>query len=245
MPESLPDALTFGNASNLPPEGHNTLRTIGGKLDEVIAWWKIPEDVQCQIYKKETCALHMLFFGWPIMWLALPITAPIMAGKHCHVKSGLESHLVILTRRKIVKQQEFEMCCCYSSGLDVQSYALKDILSVTSDRKGSGCFPYAQTKVMLPGLIQSPHRKYEMKQNRIKIPCDEIYVDRITRMVSEAKDASETMAIGVPYGTPAAPVGAGPGFSGELERLTALWKQGALSDAEFQRAKNRIMSGPM
>ena len=223
-----------GNASNLPPEGQNALRAVGvSNPNDVIAWWKIPEDVQSEMYKRGMCLMCLV--NVCSCMLFLPCTCCV----HCALKSGLSSQLVILTRQKLIKQAEVETCCS-KSGLDVKAYALKDIISVTSDRKGSGCcscFPYAQTKITLPGFTGSSKR---IQQNMMHIPCREDEVDQITRMISEAKENAQLIPMSAYQA-----VGAGPGYSGELERLTALWKQGALSDAEFQQAKKQLMSGPL
>ena len=90
---------------------------------------------------------------------------------------------------------------------------------------------------MLPGITGSSDH---IRQNTLDIPCREDEVDQITRMISEAKENAQLIPMSAYQA-----VGAGPGYSGELERLTALWKQGALSDAEFQQAKKQLMSGPL
>ena len=247
-----------GDASNLPPEAQNALTAVGIRNPDhdVIAWWKIPEEVQSQVLCKRLCP-----------FLVMPCFFPCAIGACVAMQSTLESQLVILTRTKLIKQQE-TVICCYKGGLDVQSYALKDILSVISDRKGTACFN-AQTVVMLPGVFGNHDH---IRQNMMLIPCREEEVDQITRMISEAKEAAENMRMGAAvygapvaagprsqetkgnhekgadlYGTAAtsAPVGTGPGLAGELERLSTLWKQGALTDDEFQEAKKQLMRGPM
>ena len=162
---------------------------------------------------------------------------------------GLRSTAVILTRRQLIMQKQTESCGT-KSGLDVKVFGLKEVLQVTADHKSSGCMecvPVAKVKVMLSGIQHNTNDDDGIRQNEMILHCREEDLHTITQAIAQAKEETENSsnnnnsqlraAVGVPLGH------THDNTLGELDQLRKLWRSGALTDAEFQTAKERLVGG--
>lgn len=216
-------------------------------VKDFVAYWVVPD----QIRSKAKCSERLMPCWFiPFCWFGC-----VCAAVSCN-NQRLKGRVVILCRDKLIINQQTNCGGCYNSGKDVRIEPLHRVLSVTCNRKASGCgqcWSYDHVRIQLQGVMgygDNLHQAFAL----VHADDPELCATTIRKQLDIATGAPPQSVLGNPAVSSeptqiivnTEPVAGGAKSSKQdvitqIKELRDLVDCGALEEEEYQQKKKELL----